>query len=201
MAGRKPPMIRRPLQHYNHRCHFSYTPTAPPPLFDLCVRKSFAKALQRAQTHPREAAFKHPRNWTALHCCVEHVAPLDVVRAIYEAHPQNVVTKDWQGYTPVEAAVDLETKEFLRQKFDALAGSESKDDSAITTTHVGKEQTSVSSNAPITTAKGVDAALLGKVIHHANNLSDQVTELSAAANRLQMELDALKETLRSISKD
>ena len=124
-----------------------------------------------------------------------------MVKAVFEAHPENVKTKDWQGYTPVQTAVDLKTKEFLRGKFDALSGSESKGDSATTTTSVvGKERSSVMSNDPTTSTKGVDPVLLGKIIHHANKLSDQVTELSAATNQLQKELDGLKETLRSISK-
>ena len=186
-------------RHKHHRCHLSYTPMAPPPLFDLCVRKSFGEALQRAQTHPHEAAFKHPRNWTALHCCVEHVAPLDVVKAIYRAYPQNVTTKDWQGITPAEAAVDLETKAYLQQQASVALGNDDATTKSAKQSSVGNDPTSVGARTSVTNNPNNDAMLLGKVINHSNNLAGQVVELSASTERLRKEIDDLKATLRAMS--
>ena len=178
---------------------FSYIPMAPPPLFDLCVRRSFDEALERAQTHPHEAKFKHPRNWTALHCCVEHVAPLSVVKAIYKAHPESLTTKDWQGITPEEAAVDPETKEFLRQALQDVRKSHTTNNSNI----IGDEKkgnTATSATASVAANNNSnDPMLLGKVLVHANNLSEQVSELNSKTEKLQKEIDELKATLRAMS--
>jgi len=174
---------------------FSYTPLSPPPLFDLCVRKAFDEALQRAQTHPHEAAFKHPRNWTALHCCVEHVAPIEVVKAIYNAYPPNVNAKDWQGITPAEAAVDRETVEFLNQQANALGANNGNAGASVEQSSVAMEtaKSNMASNDPN------DIMMIGKVINHANNLSIQVQDLSASTERLRKELEDLKATLRTMS--
>lgn len=165
---------------------------APPPLFDLCVRRSFNEALERAQTHPHEARFKHPRNWTALHCCVEHVAPLPVVKAIYEANPESLTTKDWQGITPEEAAVDIETKEFLKQALQDRLAKASSEDSALK-----KHTEATIINASISVSN--DPMLLGKMLAHANNLSEQVSELHTKTGKLQKEMEELKATLRAMS--
>lgn len=158
-----------------------YNPTTPPPLFDLCVRKDFKGALNRTRTHPHEAKFKHPRGWTALHCCVEHVAPLEVVQAIYRANPESATAKDWNGLTPAEAAVDLETQEFLEQ---AMAGNV-----PTTTEDVSAEGLLAASNVE-----------LQKVIAHVNTLSSQAAALALASESMQTEIEALKEALRKLSK-
>ena len=172
------------------RQSLSYIPLAPPPLFDLCVRRSFDEALQRVQTHPHEARFKHPRNWTALHCCVEHVAPLPVVQAIYQAHPESLTAKDWQGITPEEAAVDPETKAFLKQALkEQLEGKES---TSTSTVHA-------SSSSTTATPQNNDPMFMGKILAHANNLSEQVSELDTKTKALQKEIEELKATLRAMT--
>mgnify|MGYP000476129062 CR=1 FL=1 len=172
----------------------SYQPLSPPPLFDLCVRHSFDKALERAKTHPHEARFKHPRNWTALHCCVEHVAPLEVVKAIYQAHPQSVIMKDWQGITPAQAAVDLDTKEYLQQQEKLLLKELEQKQSDNQRT--GQNE---SSQSTIGMTSSNDPLLLGKALAHANNLSDQIADLTKTTKSLQKEMDDLKATLRALS--
>ena len=156
-----------------------YTPAIPPPLFDLCVRQDFTQALERVRSHPHEARFKHPRGWTALHCCVEHVAPLDLVQALCEAHPPALSTKDWNGKTPVESAVDPATKEFLQKVMDG-----------------GKWEPTV----PLDASSVEPHVDLQKVLKHVNEMGAQVESLRTTSESLQKELDALKATLRSLAK-
>lgn len=164
------------------RSFSSYAPLSSPPLFDMCVQKSFDRALERARTHPHEAKFKHPRNWTALHCCVEQVAPLDLVKAVYEANPDALTTKDWQGLTPVEAAVDLETKEYLTSALKNLQEKKETDP-------VGSGNTNVK-----------DPMLIGKIISHVNSISNEAKELRKTTEKLEKELKELQNTLRVLSK-
>jgi hypothetical protein len=164
----------------------SYTPMSPPPLFDLCVRQSFDAALERVRTHPHEARFKHPRNWTALHCCVEHVAPLHLVKAIYKAHPESLTAKDWQGTTPEEAAVDLETKEFLKQQAVLLREQRHS-----------VEETSETDPMP-SIGETNDPMLLGKALAHATILSDQISLLHKTTSGLQREVEGLEATLKAM---
>ncbi|CAB9499854.1 expressed unknown protein [Seminavis robusta] len=177
----------------------SYYPQPPPPLFDLCVRRAYGEALERVRAHPHEARFKHPRNWTALHCCVEHVAPLKLVKAIYEANPQSLTTTDWQGLTPQDAAVDLETKEFLRQQTELHQTA--KNDTGNSTT-IEEATGAISEQGTSSTGtiydKANDPMLLGKVLVHANSLSDKISELNETTRALQNEVDALKATLKGM---
>jgi hypothetical protein len=182
------PLTRTFLQSTRRRA-MSYTPMSPPRLFDLCVRQAFDAALERIRTHPHEARFKHPRNWTALHCCVEHVAPLELVKAIYQAHPESLTAKDWQGITPQEAAVDLETKEFLKQETaqrrehgHAVKATPERN-SAMLGIHAGAVN---------------DPVLLGKILAHATNLSEQISNLQKTTTGLQREVEQLMATLKAI---
>jgi len=135
------------------------------------------------------------------------VAPLEVVKAIYQAYPSNVTATDWQGYTPAEAAVDLATKEYLQQEADAFVakgdgGTKSATSSGAVndpTSTMKTENSSTTTDTPTALDNSSDAMLLGKVMTHANNLSGQVLELSVTTENLRRELEDLKATLRAVS--
>eukprot|EP00978_Attheya_sp_CCMP212_P034371 scaffold143762_cov53-Attheya_sp.AAC.5 len=166
-------------------------PPGPPRLFDLAIQKSFKRVKERVQTHPYEASYRHPRRWTALHCVVEYGAPIDVIKAVYEAYPEALHATDYQGRTPHEVALSDDAKQFLKELQTAKSSTATTTlPNQTTLSNVGIADTSVRPLLP---------EEVQRIILHADTLSEQVSIVTATCLKLQSEVDELKHRLTKLT--
>eukprot|EP00566_Odontella_aurita_P001170 CAMPEP_0113583336 /NCGR_PEP_ID=MMETSP0015_2-20120614/32456_1 /TAXON_ID=2838 /ORGANISM="Odontella" /LENGTH=241 /DNA_ID=CAMNT_0000488193 /DNA_START=211 /DNA_END=936 /DNA_ORIENTATION=+ /assembly_acc=CAM_ASM_000160 len=178
---------RAPFHSSALRLLSSPPPLAPPPLFDYAIRKQFNEVLERARSHPGEASYRHPRRWTALHCCAEYLAPLDVVEAVYRANPSAATVEDWRGRTPAGVAVVEGVREFLER---AAAGEVS----AVVPDPVAEEGPGILGK---TAAPGMDAQGMLSCV---SALSERVRTLTKLCVELQSEVDSLRHEIKKHAK-
>lgn len=74
-------------------------------LHDACEHQDTKKVLSIAQVNEREAYSLDDHNSTPLHIACWSNPPLDVIRALLDAHPQGLKAKDVHGDTPLHIAV------------------------------------------------------------------------------------------------
>lgn len=143
----------------------------------MAVVGKFTQVKERVQSHPQEARYRHPRGYTTLHCCAEYGAPLDVVQAVYNACPKAIHVKDYEGRTPIEAAVLDEIKEFLQ-----TISADNKID-----------KTNNDGDATVVLAQHSDA---NQILSHISTLSNHVKSLTSTCDNMRTEIDALKSALK-----
>jgi hypothetical protein len=141
---------------------------------------------------------------------VGNKAPIEVVKAVYEANPDAVSTKDWQGMTPVEACVDPETKKYLEQVVADRSNVASTDNAAVAAVQSGRIGTDEGDINVITTnriddsdgctaGRAVNTRIeIQKLVAHVDNLSDQIVRIAVTAESMKQELERLRETLRKL---
>eukprot|EP00957_Ditylum_brightwellii_P198993 15168242-Ditylum_brightwellii.AAC.1 len=183
----------------------------PPLLFEYILQLRFNKVLERAQTHPYEARYTHPRGWTALHASVEYGAPLNVVKALVTIYPTALTKKDWKGNTPTDLALEQDVKDLLTQRALDLVKEQQREQSDAMEKDVPIEQTmsehSQEAENECTTSNVLDTNSCHKATTTINNkdtkhlleqidlLSTQVIELTATCQKLSKQVDALKDDL------
>lgn len=167
----------------------------PPPLFDYAIRGQFDAVLARIRTHPFEATYRHPRQWTALHCCAEYKAPLEVVRAVYGAHPAAAAAKDWKGNAPADVALEEEVKDFLEEKraeVEAEAATEGGEVSQSVADSSGGSDRATKISSPGTHASSA--------LRCVDALSERVGALNNICRELQREVDLLRDEIKKSGK-
>jgi len=169
-------------------------PRSPPPMFDSAVRRSFPQVLERAQSHPHEASYLHPRGWTTLHCCVEYDAPMDVIQAVYEAFPEALLKVDYRGQTPLDLALSEDCQDYLSrmQKRQQEVVDETEEKQCQTRTNsINTTQATINHN--INQQYADDGKKF--IMEHVENISKQITNLQTSCKLLEEELNELKKKL------
>lgn len=156
----------------------------PPQLFDFIIQLRFDEVLKRVKSHPHEVSYPHPRRWTALHACVEYGAPIEVVEALVEAHPDALNMKDWRGQTPTDVALTDELKEYLTSvDVESLLGKETE---GTDTEGVNQIDNPTADGTP---------ANPQRVLQHIHKISQQVTNMRRQCDVLDEQIRILRKAL------
>jgi len=83
-------------------------------LIDLIHSKSYEAVVERARAFPKEAADKNKDDITALHWVTYDNAPLNVVKAIYDAWPGALYVSNRHGNTPLDVAMKCASDEIIQ---------------------------------------------------------------------------------------
>ena len=73
-------------------------------IFTLLKKNKWNNIIKRCKKNPKEAQAINDAGWLPLHLACYKNAPLNVIQALYEAHPDSITCKTNIGWLPINIA-------------------------------------------------------------------------------------------------